>query len=81
MDFGFVASILDPFLSVKASVPDELITWDISLPIGALIYFCNRKKLSAKYEAAREAQLAPDPVAAPLTVANLTKSEEGNAEE
>lgn len=76
----FMASIIDTFVSVKASVPDELIIWDISLPIGALIYFFNRKKLSAKYEAAQQAKIAPDPVAAPLTVADLTKTEESPAE-
>lgn len=76
----FMVSILDTFISVEAIVPNETITLDFSLPLGALIYFFLRKKISAKY-AARQVQIAPADTVAPLTVADLTQAEDAPAEE
>lgn len=44
------------FSSITAVIPTESLTVAIALPIGALIYFFLRKKLSAQY-AAQQAQL------------------------
>ncbi len=80
----FSAEIFCSFSSMTAVIPEETITLTIVLPIGALIYFFMRKKLSAKY-AEQQAQAAPvmanpNDSSAPLTVADLTKPEEKPAE-
>lgn len=44
------------FTTLEAIIPNETVVLTIALPIGALIYFFLRKKLSARY-AAQQAQL------------------------
>lgn len=65
--------------SYQAVIPNETLTLTVVLPIGSLIYFFLRKKLTAQYEAkmapAAAAAEAAAPAASPLTAADFPVQE------
>ena len=89
---NFFATIFLAFSSITAEIPTETLTTTIVLPLGALIYFFRRKKLSAQY-ATQQAQTSfppqfppqfastPESVAVPPTVTDLPKPEAPSNEE
>ncbi|MBO5779154.1 MAG: hypothetical protein J6R82_06265 [Clostridia bacterium] len=88
---SFMLTLLFEPWTIEAVVPTETITLTVVLPIGALIYFFRRKKLSTKYIAAMEAAAAaadptvapaPAPVTtAPATVADFTPAADAPVEQ
>ena len=76
---SFGVDLFWAFTSLKASIPDETVTLKIVIPLGALLYFFQRKQLTAQYEKSQK-ENTPDSIA-PLTVTDYTKPEEPSAED